>query len=403
MCRVGIRIEATLAIAIAALSVCNSYAEEPKVNLPCEMRRECRQLATDNGATAVAVEMYVGRYESNANSTIARRDCKELDISHRYRIPECVTIEEFDARRAGDLDARAALSEEGFNREKTRTRVKVTAEELRQMLSRFSEIRFAFKASWDHYLSITYVMYGEMEEFAWTVELKWIGERYWLTEEITLNHIIHPLLSAYLTGNGAPFCGDDPFTHTIRVSLDQATPPEKRKILLEPALGGLPEDSRSVVLLLNINERVVPDGVAVEGLAGGDRVERALATAISTYSSQDATAQELLQVWHPENRKKVEEDFRRLQNTKYRLVDSFMLGRNASQFRMTAKITTDDGTIVYGRVPDGMGEPKLKAVALRPTAGQYRLAHDLPNAALNQILTDPAIVSYFASLQSTSR
>lgn len=370
---------------------------------PCSMRRECRKLGTKDGATTVAVEMYVGRYDRTNWSGDSRTACRTLDPLERYRVPECVVVEEFDARRMGDLDGRAELAEAGYNRDRTRSRITATASELRQMLMPFSEVRFAFKASWDDYIMIFYLMHGESQEFLWTVDLKWAGERYWLTEEITLNHMIHPLLSAYLTGDGAPLCGSETMNTPLRISLDPTSPQEKRRIRLDPLTEGLPDESRGAVVYLQVEDEAQPDGRAVASIPSGDAVGGALSTAISVYTSGESDVRRLLDVWDLESREGVTNVLKRFEGTKFPLVESFPLGRHADKFLVTAKIATDDGTMVYGRGPRGMGEIRPAAIALRERDGQYRLAHKLPNTSINQILTDPALVEYLARAKNNTR
>lgn len=392
-----------LLLAIVETGGLDTQAADPTVDLPCPMSRQCRQMAKNNGRTTVAVEMNVGRYDQSADAPAARRACSALSPAMRYRIPECVVIEEFDARRAGDLDARAALSEPGYNRDKTRSRVTTTAEGLRQILSGFDEIRFAFKASWDDYLSVTYLMYGATERVPWTVELKWVGDRYWLTEEITLNHMIHPVLHPFFSEDQALICKNEAFSHSLRVSCDSRTPADWRATRLEQLENAVSSGSTWMVLYLDVDDGVAAEGADLQSLAEGDPVDRALATAISRYASSDATPQELTQVWDPESRAKVEVDLRRVSDSGIALIESFTLGRHASQLQVVNKIAIDDGTLIYARVPRGMGEIKPAVVVVRQTEGRFQLAHKLPNNALNQLLTDPVLVNFLASPRAATR
>ena len=388
------------------------------IGVKCEMRRKCVQMASKDGKTTLAVEMRVGRYFTKQNRDWARENCARIrencarmPASARYRYPECLLIEEFDARRAGDFAARAMLYEDGYNREKTRSRFTESPQEMREALSPFDGILLRTKHAWDSYLMVSYVMVGPERGLPWPgVHLKKVGNRYWLTEESgerNLSGIIHKVRAPYLRDD--PTVLPQPPRDMVRLelSLDQDSPVENRQLSIETLQDDVAEDSTALVLYIRpiLESANVPLLQTDAGIL--DRPSAALRSSLVLYNNEAATIQELVHLWVPDARENVESNLRLRQDANHPL-NSGLFGQHIDKVRLIARVETEDGIVWYLRYPSievdqerMTWEDKLTTVIQRKINGEYKLAQRLEDSAVSAILTNKDVVSFISRMRDS--
>ena len=387
----------------------------------CEMRRECVEMASKDGRTTLAVEMRVGRYVvtektfdwAQQNCAQIREKCSQMVPSERYRYPECLIVEEFDVRRAGDFTARAMLYERGYNREKARSRTKGTPQHMREVLSPFDALSFRVKYAWDSYVMVSYGMVGAERWFPWEVHLKKVGNRYWLTEESgasNLSSISHQFSAPYLRDDATVLAQPPKDMMQLRLSLDQGSAIEKRHLSLqiEALQDEVAEDSTAVVLyvrpifegaagpLLNVDtELLIPPAAALQ-------------SALALYKSDAVTIDEIVDLWVPEAWENVEANLRHLQEADYPLNSRFF-GQAIDKVQLIARVETEEGLVWYVQYPsvrvdleakDPQGRVTRRAafrtLIQRKIDGKYKLAQHLEDSAVSDILTNKEVVSFIS-------
>lgn len=384
------------------------------IGIQCEMRRECVQMASKEGKTTLAVEVRVGRYvvtEKNIdwtreNCAKIREKCSQMVPSARYRYAECLVVEEFDARRAGDFTACAMLYEEGYNRDRARSRIKGTPQHMREVLSPFDALLFRVKYAWDSYLMVGYVMVGsERRGFPWEVHLKKVGDRYWLTEEsgaYNLSSISRQFSAPYFRDDATVLPQPPMDMVRLKLSLDQNSPIENREhqLLIESLQDDVAENSTAVVLYI----RPIFESTSVPLLQMDtellDRPSAALRFCLAKYNDKAATIEEIVDLWAPEARENVEANLRLLQDANYPLNSRF-LGQKLDKVRPVARVETEEGIVWYVRYPSIKVVPgrvtqvdAFRTLIQRKINGEYKLAQRLEESSVSEILTNKEVVSF---------
>lgn len=420
------------ALLFAAFSGIQTHAEPvtadtaDPIGVKCEMRRQCVQMASKDGKTTLAVEMRVGRYVTERNRDWVRENCARIrencarmPPSARYRYPECLVIEEFDARRAGDFTARAMLYEEGYNREKARSGIVGSPQQMREVLSPFDALLLRVKHAWDSYLIVSCAMVGPERGFPGAgLHLKKVGNRYWLTEESGVRN-----LSSMSHQASAPYFRDDatvlpqPPTDMVRLklSLDQDSPIENRQLSIETLRDDVAADSAALVLFIRpILENAELPLLRMDSRAL-DRPGAALKSSLALYNDEAATIRELVHLWAPEARENVETNLRVLQDAKFPWTNGFF-GQQIDKVRLVARVETEDGIVWYVRYPSmkldlkakvGQGritwEAAFRTLIQRKINGEYLLAQRLDDSAVSEILTNNKDVVSFISRMGDSQ
>lgn len=394
------------------------------IGVKCEMRRVCIEMASKDDKTTLAVEMRVGRYFTERNRDWVRENCARIrgncarmPPSARYRYPECLVIEEFDARRAGDVTARAMLYEEGYNREKTRSRFMESPQEMREGLSPFDSLHLTVKHAWDSYLIVGCAMVGPEKGFPWPgVHLKKVGNRYWLTEESgerNLSSISHQARAPYLRDDATILPQPPMDMVRLKLSLNRDSPVEKRQLSIETLQDDVAEDSTALVLYIRPILESADAPLLRTDSQVLDRPSAALKSSLALYNDEAATIHELVHLWAPEVRENVESNLRMLQDAKFPLNNGFF-GQQIDKVRLVARVETDDGIVWYVRYPSmkldlkaevGQGrttwEAAFRTLIQRKINGEYKLAQRLEDSAVSEILTDKDVVSFISRMSAS--
>ncbi len=414
-----------LSVQVLGLQLGKERVAEGKIDpvaIACEMRRERVQLASSGGRTTVAVEMRVGRYappKRNIEGVRQRCDrlrenCARLTPRVRYQFPECLIVEEFDARRAGDFDACASLYEEGYNRDRARSRIKGTPVEMQEALSRFDTVLLETKCAWDSYLTIRYGMVGsDRQGCPWSLHLKHDGDRYWLTEEsgaATVNSIYHQLSAPFISPDVASMPQPPKDMLRLRLSLNQGVSAEDRaqRLAIDTLQEDVPEQSNAMVLYVRPVVESAPVPLLQADTERLDGSGSALKVSLTLYSEKTATIQDIVALWAPESRENIEANLHHLQRAGFPLNSRFF-GKQIDKVRLIARVETEEGIVCYVRYPKvsinpkaGVGQGRMsweagwRTLIQRKIGTEYGLALRLTNPAVSDILTHKDLVAFIS-------
>ncbi len=399
-----------IAAAVVVVPPDASHANGCLLDDICPPEREIAVVARDqDGTVTLAVEAAHCRYgdgdrevdELDIDKLIAetrsiRSACQAMEPEERYAWAECLVLEEHALRRMGDIEGRSELFEPGFSREHSIERITGTSEELAGHFEPFYEVIFLGKLVWDSYVTISYVMVGEDRHLPYALYLKDDGDRYWLTEEITLNSPIMPVLGAFNDDEADLVERLPEMNRVLRVAIDPESPQERRTHRVDAVR---PDDRASPheLRLFLDDEPHDFDGPVVEHQELSSSAQT-LVDAFRAHQREDVTREEILEMWHPEARANVGADLDHLARAELPLRSILTVDSRLDELRLTSSLGVEDGIVWYGSLPASRwSDARSVTIIQREADGELLLANWLGNRRAQQLLTHPDVKRFIAA------
>jgi len=374
-------------------------------------------VASYDAEPAIAVALRSWEYPDSVDASTFCSD-HEQPIGQR---PECLAVEEYLARRDGNFDGRALLYLPGYCRDRSLERLRVSREEMHELLRNFPNVRLKRGWRWGEYVFTQLVVYSDDRQQRHTsirvARYDRNTQRYWLTEEVSpLNYIIWSVPPSDDLAHVDVLDAVPPGMRPLRVMVDMNSPRESRSIIVEDA----PARAEAAAHDLVVHLREEPLPFAAGAFLEADRAllddpAQNLRDAIAASIDHNQPIAERLRHWIPDAREHVAVSFEQGAGPMALLgidrsdVDSL---RIVSRLRFTDRDpltgeATDDFIVWYGWVYTN-NDPRLRpaddpknrvrpvSILMRRDAQSYVLDSTVGGGFALQIARDPWIVAQLA-------
>jgi len=404
-------------------------ADKPVVD--CKVSRITVPLTEYNGKVTCAASFVYGAYvdEPNnpddfLNSDDLMDKFNELPEEERWKYPEYVIIKNFHAWKAGDKEEAISHYEPGYNREQERALQTQPIEKIQSIMEPFTRVLFLDKCYFGPYVRICSII-CEMSELGSTKGrkglpvfdyLKRVGNRYMLTHEINMLHLIDPVAMAYgnrklMRKESIPLNPDVSGMDWFAIDVDTASPAENKKWLKVFSTEGISDVPQSFSKNY-LKVYVMAEPLNIEFEAGkqheGNISEemRFIESAVTAHGL--GTEYEILSKWSEKQKERISENIKRLKDAnqwpKMRL---FHFGLAPT---VVSLIRTSAGTVLYYKKksfghPDlvksntiNQTQSKIYSIGLQEEQGNYTLfkasSRGEFNVLTNQMFIDAVKVLY---------